>query len=366
MPDTTATATMPEAHQWTDGGDRVLILRRIDKDGTSYGGFNKWGKPDELNITVQPEKFVNEPTCGNGLHGWPWGMGLGEGSDYSIIDDRWLVLAAKPEDVVGNVGGNTASKCKCREAVKIFDGTFAGAWALINSGRHRLIQAMARCVAGYGSQLAASGDSSNLAASGDRSQLAASGYGSQLAASGYGSDLAASGDRSKLAASGCDSQLAASGYGSQLAASGYGSQLAASGYGSQLAASGNSSQLAASGDSSQLAASGDSSKLAASGNRSQLAASGDSSNLAASGNRSKLAASGYGSQLAASGKSSIAAAIGLGGVVAAGELGCIVATYWSTAEERFRVVVGYVGENGIEPNTRYRLNEQRQFEAVKN
>ena len=221
---------MVEPHEWTDGGDRVLILRRINKDGTSYGGFNKWGKPDELNITVQPEKFVNQPTCGNGLHGWPWGMGLGDGSDYSVVDDRWLVIAAKPEDVVGNVGGSTALKCKCREAVKIFDGTFAGAWALINNGRHRLIQAMTRCVSSDGSQLAASG---------------------------------------------------------------------------------------------------------------------------------------YGSHLAASGKSSIAAAIGIGSIVAAGELGCIVAAYWSAAEDRYRVVVGYVGENGIEPNTNYRLNAQHQFEAVK-
>ena len=183
----------------------------------------------------------------------------------------------------------------------------------------------------------------------------ASGNYSQLAASGNSSKLAASGDSSKLAASGNSSKLAASGYSSKLAASGYSSQLAASGDSSQLAASGYSSQLAASGYSSKLAASGDSSKLAASGNYSQLAASGDSS---------KLAASGYSSQLAASGYSSIAACIGLHGKVKAGKLGAIALTRWIGSEKRYRISVGYVGENGIKPDVWYSLNEDGEFVEV--
>ena len=297
---------MQKAHTWTDGGDRVLILRRIAKDGTSHGGFSEWGKPDELNITIRPKEFVDAPTCGGGLHGWAWGMGLGEGCDYSLCDDRWLVVSAKPDDVVGEVDGG--DKVKCREVVKIFDGTFAGAWAMINGGRHRLIAAMAAsCV----------------------------------------DATAASGDYSKLAASGHSSKLAASGDYSNLAASGHYSKLAASGHYSKLAASGDSSNLAASGDYSNLAASGHYSKLAASGHYSKLAASGDYSNLAASG------------------KSSIAAAIGTNGIVAAGELGCIVSTYWDSENSRYRVVVGYVGQDGIEAGVSYRLNSDHKFEPMK-
>jgi hypothetical protein len=210
----------------------------------------------------------------------------------------------------------------------------------------------AQAASGDYSQLAASGDYSQLAASGYSSQLAASGDYSKLAASGYSSKLAASGDYSKLAASGYSSQLAASGYYSQLAASGDYSKLAASGYYSQLAASGYSSQLAASGYYSQLAASGDYSKLAASGYYSQLAASGD---------YSKLAASGDYSQLAASGKSSIAIAAATSCTAKVGELGCIVLTRWVEAEKRYRVSVGYVGEDGIKADTFYELDDDGKF-----
>ena len=121
-----------------------------------------------------------------------------------------------------------------------------------------------------------------------------------------------------------------------------------------------SSQLAASGDSSKLAASGDSSKLAASGDYSQLAASGYSSQLAASGYSSKLAASGYSSKLAASGDSSIAMAASTNCAATAGERGCIVLTRWVESEKRFRVSVGYVGEN-IKAGVAYRLDHAGAF-----
>ena len=156
----------------------------------------------------------------------------------------------------------------------------------------------------------------------------------------------ASGDYSKLAASGDSSNLAASGDYSNLAASGYYSKLAASGY---------YSNLAASGDSSKLAASGYYSKLAASGYYSKLAASGDSSNLAASG---------YYSKLAASGKKSIAVASGLNCKASAGEDGCIALAWWDDGAKRFRLEVAYIGENGIEPNVMYELDEDHKFSKV--
>ena len=179
---------------------------------------------------------------------------------------------------------------------------------------------------------------------GHNSNLAASGYNSTLAASGHNSNLAASGDGSKLAASGDGSKLAASGYNSNLAASGYNSNLAASGYNSKLAASGNYSNLAASGNYSKLAASGYNSKLAASGDGSNLAAFGD------------------GSKLAASGKNSICMAAGYVSTAQVGENGVIVLPYYDGI--RPRVAVGYVGENGIEPNVEYKVNNNGIFEKV--
>ena len=102
----------------------------------------------------------------------------------------------------------------------------------------------------------------------------------------------------------------------------------------------------------------------ASGHSSKLAASGDSSKLAASGHYSQLAASGHSSQLAASGDSSIVAGISTNCTASAGEKGCIVLTRWDDTEKRYRVSVGYVGENGIKPNTAYKLDKVGNFVEV--
>ena len=161
----------------------------------------------------------------------------------------------------------------------------------------------------------------------------------------------------------CKDALAASGDYSKLAASGDDSNLVVSGHNSKLAASGDYSNLAASGYYSNLAASGDYSKLAASGHDSKLAASGHDSKLAASGDYSKLAASGGYSNLVASGKNSICMAAGYASTAQVGENGVIVLPYYDGI--RTRVAVGYVGENGIEPNVEYKVNNNNGiFEKV--
>ena len=113
---------------------------------------------------------------------------------------------------------------------------------------------------------------------------------------------------------------------------------------------------------SKLAASGYNSNLAASGHNSTLSASGHNSTLAASGDGSKLAASGDGSILAASGKNSICMAAGYASTAQVGENGVIVLPYYDGI--RTRVAVGYVGENGIEPNVEYKVNNNGIFEKV--
>jgi hypothetical protein len=228
--------TLNDAHKWTDENGNVLILRGVGDSRKSYNGF-PWPAVGE--ILTAPD-WDDSPKCGGGLHGWPWGFGVGEGKNLHEIT-LWQVCSAKPENIVGNI--ESGCKCKFRTGTLLFEGEMAKAFALVASGFSAFVIACA--ASGDGSTLAASGDGSTLAASGDGSTLAASGYGSTLAASGYGSTLAASGDHSKLAASGDHSKLAASGYDSTLAASGYGSTLAASGYGSTLAASGDDSVVVA-------------------------------------------------------------------------------------------------------------------------
>lgn len=87
----------------------------------------------------------------------------------------------------------------------------------------------------------------------------------------------------------------------------------------------------------------------------------NNSQLAASGNSSQLAASGDHSQLAASGDCSIACNAGVNGRVKSGKNGAMSLCYFNNKEKRYRIVVAYVGEDGIKQDTWYMLNEKHKF-----
>jgi hypothetical protein len=163
----------------------------------------------------------------------------------------------------------------------------------------------------------------------------ASGYFSKAASSGNYSKAASSGDRSKAASSGNYSTAASSGDGSTAASSGDGSTAASSGDGSTAASSGYGSTAASSGCGSMAASSGDCSKAAS------------------SGYGSTAASSGYGSTAAVQGANTIAMVAGLGGQAKAGPNGCIALCWYDG--KRNRIVAGYVGEEGIEADTLYRV-----------
>ena len=93
--------------------------------------------------------------------------------------------------------------------------------------------------------------------------------------------------------------------------------------------------------------------------------SGDSAKLAASGHYAKLAASGHYAKLAASGDSAIVAGLAAYCIATAGENGCIVLSRWVSDEKRWRVSVGYTGENGIKANTAYKLDNNGNFVEAK-
>ena len=147
-----------QPHQWTNADGEVLILKRIPKSRETYGGF-KW--PAQGATVICPDWNAN-PICGGGLHGWPWGFGLGEGMNYDILEDIWLVIGAKPENVVGEL--DNGLKCKLKTGIIRFEGAFKPAWDIVASEHTRIIN-----------NLAASGNTSNLAASGHNSNLDESG-----------------------------------------------------------------------------------------------------------------------------------------------------------------------------------------------
>jgi hypothetical protein len=187
-------------HQYTNAEGNVLILKRINKSRIGYGNFLY---PTGIGSKIICSSWSPTPTCGEGIHGWPWGFGLGEGIDYDISNDIWLVLSDTPENIVGEL--DCGWKCKAKEPTIIFEGSFRDAISIVTIKWPEIVASMSLAASGDGSNLAASGDWSNLAASGDGSNLAASGDWSKLAASGKDSKLAASGDGSNLAASGNES-----------------------------------------------------------------------------------------------------------------------------------------------------------------
>ena len=158
-------------HQFTNTDGEVLIVRRIPQDRTTRNGFI-W--PSGVGTVVECPDWNPKPVCGGGLHGWPWGFGIGDGCDYDIIGDIWLVLGAKPEDVVGEI--DCGAKCKIRRCVIRLEGAFGAAITAVQSGFDACVAAMAK----------EGGDSSTAASSGRYSTCEASGKNTVAAIAGTG------------------------------------------------------------------------------------------------------------------------------------------------------------------------------------
>ena len=137
-------------HQYTNDDGEVLILRRIPQNRRTHNDFI-W--PAGVGALVECPDWNDGPKCGGGLHGWPWGFGLGDGYDYDIIADIWLVVGVKPEDVVGELGGG--AKCKFRRGIIRLEGSFDDAMSAVRYGFDGCVQEMAAHASGYSSQSAA-------------------------------------------------------------------------------------------------------------------------------------------------------------------------------------------------------------------
>ena len=74
--------------------ETVLVLRTCAANMTSYQGF-KWPKSGK----VSAPDWKPTKTCGNGLHGLPWGEG--NGSLLNWADDaKWLVVEVAASEIV--------------------------------------------------------------------------------------------------------------------------------------------------------------------------------------------------------------------------------------------------------------------------
>ena len=58
------------------------------------------------------------------------------------------------------------------------------------------------------------------------------------------------------------------------------------------------------------------------------------------------------------------ATAGESGTATAGNYGEIRIQWWDSKAQRYRTKIGYVGEDGIKPDTAYRLNDNHELEKV--
>jgi hypothetical protein len=237
----------PEIHQWTNGGDRVFIVKIVGKDGKTRNGF-QW--PLTIGETVRPDTFSPDKTCSSGgLFGWPWGLHLGDGKEVNSTG-LWLVFSSKPENVIGNVEG---SKCKAREARIEFVGAQAEAMRFTMAGRLAWIQERS---------------SGSASATGGNGSASATGYSGSASATGVSGSASATGDRGSASATGGNGSASATGDNGSASATGDRGSASATGYSGSASATGDSGSASATGDSGSASATGDSGSASATGDNS--------------------------------------------------------------------------------------------------
>jgi hypothetical protein len=278
-----------------------LVLRSCAPDMSSKNGF-VWPAVGES--AVAPD-WSPEPCCGQGLHGWLYGQGDHDVSNYTKPGCKWLVVEVETDSIV-MLGG----KCKFPKGVVRFVGTMTEAAAYLIANEPR-----AKEVAVIGATVEV-GDKQNalVGALG----TATAGYSGTATAGDYGTATAGN---SGTATAGDSGTATAGNYGT--ATAGYSGTATAGDYGTATA--GNSG----------------------------TATAGDSG-TATAGNYGTATAGNYGTATA-----------GYSGTATAGEKGEIRIRYLDEKAERYRTVVGYVGEEGIEPNIKYKLDANHKFKAVK-
>ncbi|EAM8427278.1 hypothetical protein ZN11_03045 [Salmonella enterica] len=153
-----------------------------------------------------------------------------------------------------------------------------------------------------------------------------------------------------------------SGYNAQIGSSGYNAQIGSSGYNARIGSSGDDAQIGSSGNDARIGSSGYNAQIGSSGNDAQIGSSGDDARIGSSGYNARIGSSGYNARITATGNGSVVACAGSVERIVLGENGC-ASVPWHDGK-RIRIAVAYVGENGIEANIPYYVNDEGQFVRV--
>ncbi|HCM6305832.1 TPA: hypothetical protein N3Z72_004170 [Salmonella enterica subsp. enterica serovar 6,14:y:1,7] len=144
--------------------------------------------------------------------------------------------------------------------------------------------------------------------------------------------------------------------------SGNDAQIGSSGYNAQIGSSGNNARIGSSGNDAQIGSSGDDARIGSSGYNARIGSSGNYAQIGSSGYNARIGSSGYNARITATGNGSVVACAGSVERIVLGENGC-ASVPWHDGK-RIRIAVAYVGENGIEANIPYYVNDEGQFVRV--
>jgi len=311
--------------------DTVLVLKRVSDRMEAYGDFLY---PTEGEVTA-PD-WDPTPTCGGGLHGYLWGEGFCR-EEPEVPLHNWLVLEVAASDIV-DLGG----KVKFPSGNVVYCGDLDGAARYLQEKRPE--ETRGRAVIGSRSdkgidQVACAGFR-GTATAGRRGVAVTRGHGLSVTGA-EGISLAGShgnaqaGDRGLSYAS-HNGEASAGDQGTAVTRS-YGSSVSGN-YGVSISSNAGSSRTGVQGIS--------------------LTAN---NGLAVAGRGGTAIAGNWGTAIAGAEGEAIA---GIYGRAQAGERGVISICYLDYYTGQRRRVLGYIGEDGLLPNTLYVLSNSNTFFAL--
>ncbi|WP_213148800.1 hypothetical protein [Pseudomonas aeruginosa] len=279
--------------------ETALVLRTCSADLTSHGGF-QW--PDKIGAVVEAPDWKKDNRCGHGLHGWLFGQGNHDCSGtVGDADAKWLVVEVGLSDLIALGGKVKFPRCTIRH---IGNRASATQFLIANEPRAAGVAVIGATLQAGDKELCQVG-AYGTATAGNWGTATAGNWGTATAGD---EGTATAGDEGTATAG--DEGTATAGYKGTATAGNWGT-----------------------------------------------ATAGDEG-TATAGNWGTATAGNWGT--ATAGDEGTATA-GYKGTATAGEKGEIRIRYWDEKTERYRTVIGYIGEDGLEPNVPYKLSAGRKL-----
>ncbi|WP_220125153.1 hypothetical protein [Pseudomonas aeruginosa] len=306
-------------------------MRTCSADLTSHGGF-QW--PDKIGAVVEAPDWKKDNRCGHGLHGWLFGQGDHDCSGtVGDADAKWLVVEVGLSDLIALGGKVKFPRCTIRH---IGDRASATQFLIANEPRAAgvavigaTLQAGDKELCQVGAYGTATAGNEGTATAGDWGTATAGDWGTATA----GNEGTATAGNEGTATAGYKG-TATAGY-KGTATAGYKGTATAGDWGTATAGYKGTATAGYKG----TATAGDWGTATA-GNW----------GTATAGNEGTATAGDWGTATA-----------GNEGTATAGKKGEIRIRYWDEKTERYRTVIGYIGEDGLEPNVPYKLNAGRKL-----